>query len=122
LTDKPNSKHQYLKDYVPLRRGLKDHVIQGKMTMLEFTVFNWLLVTVGPIDGIRWTTAPTIAKELKISAHSGRRIFESLKEKEYIHYEGAPRGLYPVLVLKFLTTTGKVTSKASYPRTKGGKA
>jgi hypothetical protein len=116
-----SARHEYLKDYVPLRRGLREHVIKGRMTAEEHDLFVWLLEGADPRDGCLWTTAAILAGERANSAHTIRHRLASLKEKGYIFYESRHNGgPYPVMIMKYLTASKRITTAQSYPQSRNG--
>ena len=43
-------KRQHRSNFIPLFRGLKDHVIDGRMSSEEFSVFVWVLLNANPYN------------------------------------------------------------------------
>lgn len=111
-------------NYAPLLRGLEEHVLDGRMNAEEFAVFAWLVLTVNPYTGIRYTNAPMIAAEMGKKVHAVQRAFRGLAAPKsdlpdgYIHYDGARGnggGKYPVLVLKYPKAKSGRTGVRDYP-------
>jgi hypothetical protein len=103
-----NSEKPQKLSYSPLLRGLKDHVIDGRMS------------------GVVYTNAKIIAGQMNKNAASVKRALKSLTKARhgvpdgYIHYDGNRGfggGAYPILVLKYpRAKTGSRTSTKDYPQ------
>ena len=115
---------QHRSNFIPLFRGLKDHVIDGRMSSDEFSVFVWVLLNASPYNGLYYANADVIATQMRKKKHAVRRALKSLKMPRrsvpdgYIYYDGT-RGLgggsYPILVLKYPIPGGNKTSRNDYP-------
>ncbi len=113
-------------NYAPLLRGLKDHVIDGRMNAEEFTIFVWLVLTANPFTGVVYTNAKIIAGQMNKNAASVKRALKSLTKARhgvpdgYIYYDGNRGfggGAYPILVLKYpRAKTGSRTTMKDYPQ------
>lgn len=115
---------QYRSNFIPLFRGLKDHVIDGRMSSDEFSLFVWILLNANPYNGLYYANANIIAAHMRKKEHSVRRALKSLTMPRrsvpdgYIYYDGT-RGLgggaYPILVLKYPIPDGGKTTIKDYP-------
>lgn len=96
--------------YIPLRRGLLDHLEQGRLTTYDAGIYARILLEANRKTGVWWGSA---AKLLALAPADSdlRKVQRSLEHLEEIgfirrfHMQGK-RGNYPTFVNKFLCTDG----------------
>ncbi len=92
--------------FVPIRRGIYDHLRDGQMTGKEWMVYSTLLLKVDYQSGVcPKISGPMLAHLLQIKIRQANRILTSLENKGYIHrlnHRGQIRH-YPVVINKYLT-------------------
>lgn len=90
-------------NFVMLRRGLREHVLKGRMTATEFNVFTWMAMSAAPEDGVYHTNASIISSELRMSRKQAQHALYGLRSKGYIHYEDTRgiRGPHPIYINKY---------------------
>jgi hypothetical protein len=95
--------------YVQLRRGIIDHLADGRLTMAEFSVFNLLLLLASSDSGMGKINAAYLRAFFgNLSADASKRVLHSLEEKGYIFRNITPRSplLYPYWVNGYIVTFG----------------
>lgn len=96
--------------FVPLRRGIYEHLEKGKMTGKEFMVYTLLLLKADHQTGICYkVSAPMIVKVLQLeeTVRTINNWLSSLENKGYIKRLGH-RGrvpFYPIIINQYLTST-----------------
>jgi hypothetical protein len=98
-----------VESFVKSRRGILEHLQQGRLSIAEFAVFQLLLLQADKATGVVWTASPTITTQFRNC--DGRTIKEALaglKRKGYIKsfQEQGSRSSYPVLINKYEITVG----------------
>lgn len=74
------------KPFLPLRRGLAEHVRSGRLRASRFAVFVWLLMEAHHKTGIARTSPARGAAELGFHPVTVRRDFSTLRRGGYIRY------------------------------------
>lgn len=99
--------------FVPLRRGLLDHMIQGKMSPLELGIYVAILLKADHRTGVWWGSAASLGFIYPgIDRRYAQKCLFRLEENGYIkrfRSEGK-RGNYPMLVNRFVATDGRRTN------------
>lgn len=95
--------------FVPIRRGIFEHINDGRMSGQEWMVYSILHLKADHLTGICYKiSAPVLANLLQINARMVNRIMTKLEDKGYIHrlnHRGRV-SFYPVVINKFLTSNG----------------
>jgi hypothetical protein len=95
--------------FVPLRRGLWEHVRDGRMSHLEALAFVYICSQADTRTGVWKGSAKSLAGELDLKERTARDILEKMEHGDYIRRFAIP-GLhhcYPILVHKFSITQGE---------------
>src|SRR6266404_5992611 len=97
--------------YVQIRRGIMDHLKDGRLTLREFEVFFILLMWADARTGIASTNGPGIVflsgGQLKLDYV--QKCLASLEEKGYIKrplYVQGQRGDQKIFIDKYICTRG----------------
>jgi hypothetical protein len=95
--------------FVPLRRGLWEHVRDGRMTITEALAFIYICSQADTRSGIWQGSAGALAGELGIPARTARDLLEKMEHGDYIRRFAVPgrHVCYPILVHKFPITQGE---------------
>ena len=98
--------------FIPIRRGILEHLEQRRMTLMEFGVYVLLQLRADWATGIYRGCALTIAYQFgdpEIRAQV-KDILSRLKRKQYINYspEKGKRGGYEILIHKFEPRLGRL--------------
>jgi hypothetical protein len=102
--------------FVPLRRGLLEHVQQGRLSKDDFCAFVFMLADCDHKTGVWWGCGEKLC--ICFPGMEKRRSQESLKHLEEIGFirrymkGGAARGNYPILINKFPLPDGSLTDAA----------
>jgi hypothetical protein len=95
--------------FVPIRRGLYEHINDGRMTGKELMVYTTLHLKADHLTGICYKVSRVaLGLFLKESTNNINRIMSSLERKGYIKrlsHRGQIR-YYPVIINKYLTSSG----------------
>jgi hypothetical protein len=99
--------------FVPLRRGLWEHVRDGRMTITEALAFIYICSQADTRSGIWQGSAGALAGELGIAARTARDLLEKMEHGDYIRRFAVPgrHVCYPILVHKFPITQGEHNSE-----------
>lgn len=75
-------------NYVRLRRGIFDHLFDGRLTWDEFCILLLLIAKANPKDGIEYTSYDALVSDTqcKFSKNHINKIMLSLKRKKYLTY------------------------------------
>jgi len=96
--------------WVPLRRGIMEHVYDGRLTPVEHHALVSMLLLADAATGTwRHGSAPALTTILGYSSkNTMAEALEGLEEKGYVLRDYAPgrRGNYPIVIDKFLITRG----------------
>jgi hypothetical protein len=97
------------KGFVPLRRGIWEHVRDGRMSHLEALAFIYICSQADTRTGIWNGSAGALAGELGIPARTARDVLEKMEHGDYIRRFAVPgkHVCYPILVHKFQITQGE---------------
>jgi hypothetical protein len=95
--------------FVPLRRGLWEHVRDGRMSLTEAAAFIYICSQADTRTGIWNGSAGALAVELGIPARTARDVLERMEHGDYIRRFAVPgkHSCYPILVHKFEITQGE---------------
>lgn len=93
--------------FVPIRRGIYEHINDGRMTGQEWMVYSILHLKADHQTGICYkVSAPALGMLLRIKPHTINRILRSLEKKGYIKRLSHIGQIvsYPVVINKFYCT------------------
>jgi hypothetical protein len=95
--------------FVPLRRGLWEHVKDGRMSHLEALAFVYICSQADTRTGAWNGSAGALAGEMALSVRTARDLLEKLEHGDYIRRFATPgkHVCYPILVHKFPLTQGE---------------
>ena len=91
------------KPFAPIRKGIAQHVLSGRLRAARFGVYMWLHVLADHGTGTVWTNATKIGTELGYDSAVVRRELEALRREGYLRYAGmrGSRQLYEITIEKF---------------------
>jgi hypothetical protein len=95
--------------FAPIRRGLWEHIRDGRMSPLEALAFIYICSQADTRTGIWKGSAKSLAGELGFKERTARNLLERMEHGDYIRRFAVP-GLhtcYPILVHKFAITQGE---------------
>jgi hypothetical protein len=99
-----------MEGFIKIRRGLREHVRDGRMTAGELSIYIWLHFCADFRTGSQKNSAPHIHYAIgrTLSVRQIRRYLESLESKGYIKRFMVPgkKGDYYILINKFEVTDG----------------
>lgn len=89
--------------FVKLRRGLVDHLRDGRISAYEYLIETLIIAEADHRTGLWFGSGEKLAAEFDLSARTCRDVLEKLEKKGYIRRFIVPgkRGNYPVLVNKY---------------------
>jgi hypothetical protein len=95
--------------FAPLRRGLWEHLRDGRMTPLETLAFIYICSQADTRTGIWKGSAGALVTELGFKPRTARDVIERLEHGDYIRRFLRPgeRFCYPILVHKFAISQGE---------------
>ena len=95
--------------FFQLRRGIWEHVRDGRMSLADVAIHQYIASQADTRTGIWNGSAGALAGELCISPRMARRFIERLTRGDYIRRFPVPgrHVCYPILVHKFLITDGQ---------------
>lgn len=95
--------------FLQLRRGLWEHVRDGRMTITEALAFVYICSEADTRTGIWKGSAKSLSGELGIPERTARDVLEKMEHGDYIRRFVVPgrHVCYPILVHKFLITDGE---------------
>jgi hypothetical protein len=95
--------------FVPLRRGLWEHVRDGRMSVMEALAFIYICSQADTRTGIWKGSAGALVTELGFKPRTARDVIERLEHGDYIRRFLRPgeRFCYPILVHKFAISQGE---------------
>ncbi len=98
--------------YLQLRRGVFEHVRDGRMTMTEAFCYIYMLTQADTRTGIWNGSAGSLSGELAMPQRTARNILEAL-DRRYIKRFATPgrHSCYPIALHKFLVTDGEHKSE-----------
>lgn len=95
--------------YVQLRRGIMDHLVDGRLSNNEALVLIWLIMLADKSTGAGTINAPSLRAFVPgLSYHAAKRVLLSLEEKRYIFRHIVPfsKLVYPYWVNRYTITDG----------------
>lgn len=94
--------------YIQLRRGLSEHVRDGRLSFFEASLYVFILVDTNPATGICYGSAGLFAAIYSVSSRTCRDALEKLEIKGYLKRfpTRGKHGSYPILLNKFLCSVG----------------
>jgi hypothetical protein len=106
----------FVSGFVAARRGLLDHLRDGRITLLEYGTLIALIQHAHSDSGLWIGSAKAfscICGAGDIGNRQARHLLEQLERKSYIKRFATPRkkGNYPILVHKYLCTSGAYAGK-----------
>ena len=95
--------------FFQLRRGLWEHIRDGRMTITEALAFIYIGTQADTRNGIWKGSGKSLTGELGMPERTARDILEKLEHGDYIRRFAVPgrHVCYPILVHKFLITNGE---------------
>jgi hypothetical protein len=95
--------------FFQLRRGLWEHIRDGRMTITEALAFIYIGTQADTRTGIWKGSAKSLSRELGIPERTARDVLEKMEHGDYIRRFPVPgrHSCYPILVHKFLLTNGE---------------
>jgi hypothetical protein len=95
--------------FLPLRRGLWEHVRDGRMSITEAVAFIYICSQADTRTGIWKGCAKSISGELGIPERTARDVLEKMQHGDYIRRFAVPgrHACYPILIHKFPITQGE---------------
>ena len=98
-------------NYVKNRRGILDHLREGRISLAEFAVFQALLLLADSVTGSGTINAAVLRSCYfpGLGQRGAQRILESLEDKQYIWRENpsSSKHAYRFWMNKYEATTGK---------------
>lgn len=94
--------------FIQLRRGLSEHVRDGRLSFFEASLYVFILMDTNPATGLCHGSAGLFAAVYNISSRSCRDALEDLEKKGYLRRfpTRGKHGSYPILVNKFMCSSG----------------
>jgi hypothetical protein len=95
--------------FVPIRRGLWEHLRDGRMSPFEALAFVYICSQADTRTGIWKGSAGALVAELGFKARTARDVLERMEHGDYIRRFAVPGKhlCYPILVHKFPITQGE---------------
>jgi len=95
--------------FAPIRRGLWEHLRDGRMTPLEALAFVYICSQADTRTGIWKGSAGALVNELGFNPRTARDLLERMEHGDYIRrfVSQGMRRCYPILVHKFPITQGE---------------
>ena len=95
--------------FLPLRRGLWEHVRDGRMTITEVLAFIYICSQADTRTGIWKGSAKSLSGELGIPERTARDVLEKMEDGDYIRRFAVPgrHACYPILIHKFPISQGE---------------
>jgi hypothetical protein len=95
--------------FAPIRRGLWEHIRDGRMSHLEALAFVYVCSQADTRTGIWKGCAKALAGELGMRERTARDVLEKMEHGDYIRRFATPglHSCYPILVHKFQVTQGE---------------
>lgn len=100
---------QDVKGFVRLRKGIKEHLDEGRMLGQEWMVYSTLLLLADYDTGVCYKmSGEFLARLLNEPVRHVNRMLQSLEKKKYIcRLKSKGRGqYYPIIINRFLTSRG----------------
>lgn len=95
--------------FLPLRRGLWEHVRDGRMSVTEGLAFVYICSQADTRSGIWKGCARSLSGELGIPGRTARDVLEKMEHGDYIRRFSVPgrHSCYPILIHKFAISQGE---------------
>lgn len=95
--------------FLPLRRGLWEHVRDGRMSITQALAFIYICSQADTRSGIWKGCAKSLSGELGIPERTARDVLEKMEHGDYIRRFAVPgkHSCYPILIDKFEITQGE---------------
>jgi hypothetical protein len=99
--------------FIQLRRGLSEHVRDGRLSFFEASLYVFILMDANPATGLCFGSAGLFAAVYGISGRTCRDALEKLELKGYLKRfpVRGKHGSYPILVNKFRCSDGAMKGK-----------
>lgn len=99
--------------YVQLRRGLSQHVRDGRLTFFEASLYAFILMDADPSSGLCHGSAGLYAAIYGLSSRTCRDALEKLESKGYLRRfsRQGRHGSYPILINKFKCSDGAMKGR-----------
>jgi hypothetical protein len=101
--------------FSPIRRGLIEHIREGKFCPSDLGIYTFLQLTADWATGVCYTCAAGIASQFGDPGLKElvQKALRRLRENGYINYQRGhgQRGLYPILINKYEPTVGALCGK-----------
>jgi len=99
--------------FIQLRRGLYEHVKDGRLSFFEVSLYVAILSDTNPSTGLCFGSAGLFAALYNVSSRTCRDALEKLEEKGYLRRFPirGKHGSYPILVNKFKCSSGAMKGK-----------
>jgi hypothetical protein len=99
--------------FLQLRRGLFEHVKDGRVSFFEASLYVAILSDANPSTGVCYGSAGLFAALYSLSSRTCRDALEKLEEKGYLRRfpTRGKHGSYPILVNKFRCSDGAMKGK-----------
>jgi hypothetical protein len=99
--------------FVPLRRGLWEHIRDGRMSHLEALAFIYICSQADTRTGVWKGSAGALVTEIGLNPRTARDVLERMERGDYIRRFATQgvRHCYPILVHKFPVTQGEHNGK-----------
>ncbi len=95
--------------FAPIRRGLWEHIRDGRMSHLETLAFVYICSQADTRTGTWKGCAKSLAGELGLRERTARDVLEKMERGDYIRRFAVPglHSCYPILIHKFPITQGE---------------
>jgi hypothetical protein len=99
--------------FVQLRRGLSEHVRDGRLSFFEAALYVFILMDTNPATGLCYGSAGLFSAIYSVPSRTCRDALEKLEEKGYLKRfpTRGRHGSYPILVNKFRCSDGAMKGK-----------
>jgi hypothetical protein len=99
--------------FVQLRRGLSEHVRDGRLSFFEASLYVFILMDTNPATGLCYGSAGLFSVIYGVPSRTCRDALEKLEEKGYLRRfpTRGKHGSYPILVNKFRCSDGAMKGK-----------
>lgn len=99
--------------FIQLRRGLSEHVRDGRLSFFEASLYVFILMDTNPATGLCYGSAGLFAAIYGISNRTCRDALEKLENKGYLKRfpVRGKHGSYPILLNKFRCSDGAMKGK-----------
>lgn len=99
--------------FIQLRRGLSEHVRDGRLSFFEASLYVFILMDANPATGLCYGSAGLFSAVYSVSDRTCRDALEKLELKGYLRRfpTRGKHGSYPILINKFLCSSGAMKGK-----------